>query len=628
MLLAIREKVTGWIAYGIIFLISIPFALWGVGEYFGGGTLPPAATVNGEEVSQIQFDRAYANYRQRLLQLFGGSIPDSFGDETALRLQVLDQMVEEIALHQYVEAQRYRIGEEDLNQLIWDMEVFHSDGKFDPDRYQAQLSSVGLSSEAFKQDIRRNGTMEQFQNGIVATSFLVPAQSQQYVSLQNQSRQFRSLSYREARDRISVSEAEIEDYYQQNSLRFLTPEQVRIDYIDLNLDSIKEGIVVDEAISAARYQENIKTYTSLEVREASHILIKVDNNADPAPGLAEIEALRHRIQNGESFADLAREHSQDTASAAAGGSLGEVERGVMVEAFEDALFNLQEGQLSEPVKSAFGWHLILLHSIVGGVTQEFADVRLQLEDEIKTEMAESQIYDLVETLSNIAYEQPDSLAPAADQLELPIETTSWFGRGAGTGIAAETKIREIAFSEEVLSQRLNSQAIELGPDRVVFIRLNQHHKPEQRPLDEVRDQIELELISMKLREQSEQMGNAALVELNEGKSLDELASEWGLSVTDYGFVERNKIGVDAEIIGAAFAMPKPEQGPVFEGLTLAGGDYVIIELTAVISNDGSVDQAALDRLIESQAGNEYGAVQKLVASRAEVSKTPLEDLGY
>ena len=174
MLQAIREKVTGWIAYGIIFLISIPFALWGVNSYFEGGQAYSAATVNGEEIGLREFDQAYSNYRQRLAQLFGGSIPEALGNEAALRSQVLEQLIEDSALRQYVSSKRYRIGDEALGLRIRAMDEFQRDGQFDSELYQRQLASIGLSPLGFEQRLRINGSVEQLQAGIRATAFVTP----------------------------------------------------------------------------------------------------------------------------------------------------------------------------------------------------------------------------------------------------------------------------------------------------------------------------------------------------------------------------------------------------------------------------------------------------------------------
>jgi len=626
MLQAIRDKVTGWIAYGIIFLISVPFALWGVNSYLGGGEAQPAATVNGEEVSLRDLDQAYANYRQRLSQLFGGSIPESFASESMLREQVLGQLIEEIALRQYTQEQHYRIGDEELNRIIRNMNVFQREGQFDTEIYQSQLRSLGYSPLGFEEELRRNNAMQQLQSGILATAFEAPLLEQQFTSLINQTRKIRSLTYRVDTAAIQPGADEIEQLYLSQTDRYRSPEEVRIDFIELSLDSIKQSIEVEEDDVHARYQENRASYTSTEIRDTSHILITVTGDEDAGPARARITAIRERVVAGESFADLARELSEDPGSASDDGSLGEVERGMMVQPFEAALFSMEVGQLSQPVKTSFGWHLIKLNSISGGETQSFDTVKSALEDEIRTELAEVQIYDLVENVANLVYEQSDSLQPAAEQLDLTIQTSDWFDRVSGTGIALESKVRQMAFSADVLQQGLNSEAIELDDNRVVFVRLNQLKPAAVRPLDQVQELIRSEIITTKAREQSLKSGMAALADLKAGKTLDDLALEWSVTISDYGFAERNQSGIDNAILRRSFSMSKPEQGPVFEGLSVANGNYAIIELSAVLSNDGNADRKALDELVKTRGGAEYQSALKLLANRAEVVREPLQDL--
>jgi peptidyl-prolyl cis-trans isomerase D len=626
MLQAIRDKVTGWIAYGIIFLISVPFALWGVNSYLGGGEAQPAATVNGEEISLRDLDQAYANYRQRLSQLFGGSIPESFASESMLREQVLGQLVEEIALRQYTQEQHYRIGDEELNRIIRSMNVFQRDEQFDTEIYQSQLRSLGYSPLGFEEELRRTNAMQQLQSGILATAFEAPLLEKQFTSLNNQTRKTRSLTYRVDTAAIQPGADEIERLYLSQADRYHSPEEVRIDFIELSLDGIQQSIEVEEGDVYARYQENKASYTSTEIRDASHILITVKGDEDANPALARITAIRERIVAGESFADLARDISEDPGSASDGGSLGEVERGIMVQPFEAALFSMEVGQLSQPVKTSFGWHLIKLDSISGGEIQSFDTVKSALQDEIRAELAEGQIYDLVENVANLVYEQSDSLQPTAEQLDLTIQTSDWFDRVSGTGIAIEPKIRQMAFSAEILQQGLNSEAIELDNNRVVFIRLNQLKPAAVRPLDQVQDLIRSEIITTQAREQSMSAGLAALADLKAGKTLDDLAQEWSASISDYGFVERNQSGVDSAILGRSFSMSKPEQGPVFEGLPVANGNYAIIELSAVLSNDGNADSKALDELVKARGGSEYQSALKLLTNRADVVRAPLQDL--
>jgi len=625
MLQAIRDKVTGWIAYGIIFLISIPFALWGVNSYLGGGEILPAATVNGEKISLREFDQAYTGYRQRLTQLFGGAIPESLGSESALRALVLDQLIEDAALRQYIEAHRYRIGDVALGRQIRGMQEFQRDGQFNPEVYQQQLSSIGLSTLGFEQRLRSNGSVEQFQNGIRTTAFITPVARKQFTSLQNQTRKLRTLTYQLDPSSVTVDDGEIEQYYLSNTERYMTPEQVKIDYIELSLDSIKEGIKVDESEIEARYQDNLAAYTTPELRTASHILITVGEDKDDAAALQQISDIRARIQNGESFEALAREFSQDPGSAADGGQLGEIGRGEMVPTFESALFALQLNELSEPVKTGFGWHLIQVNAISGGESQPYESLKATLADEIKSEKAEVQIYELIERVANVVYEQADSLEPAAEQFDIRLRSSDWFDRFSGNGIAAQPKIRELAFSDEIKQQGVNSEAIQLDNDRVVFIRLNDSRPAQMQALEQVKNRVRAELINQKLSERSLSAGNEALASLRSGKSLDDLALEWSRSVIDHGFVGRGQTEIDADILRRGFSMPKPEQGVVFDGLSQNGGEFVIIELSAVLSNDG--EQENTDNLRSAQGGVDYQSVLKYLGSRADVVKTPLAEIG-
>ncbi|MFT5740850.1 MAG: peptidyl-prolyl cis-trans isomerase D, partial [Gammaproteobacteria bacterium] len=366
MLQAIRDKSSGWIGYAIIILISVPFALWGVNSYLGGGGAPPAATVNGEEIGVRDLDRAFANYRQRLSQMFGGNIPESFGSESILKEQVLSQMIEETSLSQYAKDNRYRIGDQELSTIIGGIEVFQRDGKFDHGTYEAQLRSQGFTPAGFELELRRTQAMEQLQAGIAATSFVVPTAEKQFTSLSNQSRKIRSLTRKVSLDGIDVDVAEIEQYYEQQPLRYSIPEKVKIDYIELSLSGIMDGVEIDESVLIDKYNQTKDSYTEAESRLTRHILIRLANDASEEDELAAFEkitAIHQRAIQGEDFAALAKELSEDPGSATDGGSLGDVERGMMVEAFENTLFDMQENDISAPVKTSFGWHVLKLDKV-------------------------------------------------------------------------------------------------------------------------------------------------------------------------------------------------------------------------------------------------------------------------
>ncbi len=629
MLQAIRDKVTGWILYAVILLISIPFALWGVNSYLGGGEALPAATVNGVDITSRDLDTAYASYRQQLEQVFGGAIPPALGDESILKEQVLTQLIEDYALRQYADQQRYRIGDVELNKLIRSMNVFQSDGKFDTRTYQAQVSSQGYSPAGFEQEFRRSQSLDQLKTAINATAFIVPAQQKQFVSLSNQTRKIRVLTRAVNSAAYVVSAQQVEDYYQTNASRYMTAEQVKIDFLEVSLERIKSLVEVSEDQLLERYQETIESYTSPESRTASHILLTMEDDISEDESKQVRDRLldiRAQIAAGEDFAKLARVNSQDPGSAADGGNLGEIEKGMMVQPFETALYALQEGEVSEPIKTAFGWHLIKLEQVSGGGTRPYDEARAEVEDQIRSDLAESQIYDMTENLANLAYEQSDSLVPAAEQLGLELQTSEWFDRFSGTGIALDPQIRNIAFSNDVLNQGVNSEAIELTDNRIVFIRLNEREPAAQKTLDEVKDAIIEVLKQEKGREDNKLVGEQALDALNAGKGLDEIAAEWSVEIVDSGFIGRDNTDVDANLLRLAFRMKKPANGMVFDGLTRSNGDYSLIELSAVISNDSDIDSKRVEALNSASAAADYQMLLKLLANRAEVVRTPLSQL--
>ena len=630
MLQSIRDKTSGWIAYLIVFLISIPFALWGVNSYLGGGEAVPAAVVDGQEISLQSLDNSYANYRRRLAQVFGGTIPEGLGDESLMKDQVLSQMIEEFSLRSYAEKNHLRIGDQQLNKIIRSMDVFQTDGKFDPEIYQRQVASLGYSTAGFEYELRQTQAMEQLQTAISATAFTLPVIRDKLQNLSNQTRQIRVLTRTLDSANYPVSDVEIVEYFEKNTGRYMSEEQVKVDYVELSLEGIKATIEVSEEQVRSRYEQAADAYTSAEIRTASHILLTVAADAsEEDSSLAEtrLKELRAQIESGADFAELAREHSQDPVSAADGGDLGEVERGMMVQPFETALFDLEIDEVSQPIQTSFGWHLIKLTGISGGEVQTLDDLRDELADEIKTELAESQIYDLTENLANLAYEQPDSLLPAVEQLDLEMKTSDWFSRFDGTGIAAEQKIRSAAFSADVLKENLNSSAIELADNRIVFIHLNDHKPAKARQLSEVRDQIVEELKRSKAREENIAMGKQALEGLEAGQSLDQIAVDWNAEIVEAASLTRNGTEVDGDLVRLAFTMAKPDGTPRYEGFEHGNGDY---SLVALISVDVSQSEAASDEqmkaLTTAVAGQEHQSVLKLLASRADVVRTPISEL--
>jgi len=623
MLQNIREKTSGWIAYVIIGLISIPFVLAGITSYFGGGEQSPAAIVDGEEISVRQLDYAYANYQQRLRDAFGGKIPQAFDNEAVLKEQARDQLIDQQVLLKYVADNNFRVGDQALNSKITSMSIFHDEGKFSAETYQGQLRSQGVSPQQFEEDLRRSEEMSQIRRAINSTIISSKTRANEKRNLTSQQRKLRSLVLPIDVDSVVVTEDDLAKEYKANADRYMTAEKIKVDYIELDLKVIKAGITLSEEQIRDYYEQIKEDLTATEVRMASHILIKVDEEAGDDADAKKLIALdiKSKISSGESFAKLAKEYSDDPGSAADGGDLGDIEKGMMVAPFESALFAMSSGDVSEPIKTTFGWHIIKLDGISGGDAPTYEDKRFELIDLLKTEMAESKIYELAENLSNLTYEQADSLVPAAEQLNLPIKTTDWFERRKGEGIADNVKVRELAFSSAILKEGRNSETLELGDNHLLVIHLNSHQAAALPPIETIRDTLVKSMKLQKARFDSSEKGKQGL-ENAKLSGLESVSTLWNQQIKDSGFIKRNSVADQNDIVALAFRMKKPEGSPSFQGIELSSGDYAIIEVSDIKVDDVAVKS----NNVTANGAYEYQAWLKHKVTEAKVIKTPLSEL--
>jgi peptidyl-prolyl cis-trans isomerase D len=469
MLQTIRERAQGWIAWAIVILISIPFALWGIQSYLGVGSEPVAATVDGLEITQRQLDMSYQDTRMRLRERLGSAYRPELFDERTMRAQVLERMIQETLVLQVAREMGLRASDQELRTAIMTNPAFQREGRFDNATYERMLDLQGMRAPQYEDSLRQRIVGTQLERAMLASVLATDKEVADAVRLD---RQERRVSYvrvpkTEVASDEPVSDAEIESYHAANPERFKTPERVRLSYLVLDANEIDQGQTPDESALRQRYEEEKQRFTKPERRRARHILITLDTGADAeaeAAAQARIEEIRGRIAAGEDFAELARTLSEDPGSAGQGGDLGFFQEGLMDAAFDHAAFALAQGELSAPVRSQFGYHLIEVTEIEEGEVKPFEEVREQLIAEATRSNAEGLFFDWAERLANLAYENPDSLQPAADALGLSVETSDWVTRSGGEGILANPKVIAAAFSDDVLKEGLNSELIEPEPN--------------------------------------------------------------------------------------------------------------------------------------------------------------------
>jgi peptidyl-prolyl cis-trans isomerase D len=633
MLQTIRERAQGWFAWVIVILISIPFALWGIQSYLGVGAEPVVATVNGSEITERQLDDNYRRFRVQLRGRLGAAYRPELFDEKTMRAQVLEQMVRDNLLMQASRDLGLRASDQELRGAILTNPAFQSNGSFDNATYERMLQLQGMSPVVYEESLRQRIVDTQLSRAIVATEILSDNELEEAIRLD---RQQRRLSYvRVPKSGFlsdePVSDAKVSAYYDSNSSQFQTPERIRVQYLVLDVESIATGETPSEEKLHELYEAEKDRFTQPERRRVRHILLTLDPAADKAAedaAKASILKIRERIESGEDFATLAKELSQDPGSAGQGGDLGFIEKGLMDPAFDQAVFSLPEGEVSEAVRSQFGYHLIEVTEIEPAVTKPFEEVKDELVSDLKKRGNEGLYFEQAERLANLSFESPDSLEPAAEALGLKLQTSDWIDRSGGEGILGNPKVIAAAFSDEVLEEGNNSDLIEPERDQLqaVVLRVLEHEEANEKPLDDVRDEI-VTILREKRAADAAAAKAAELVDaLRTGEDLTAAAGNY--QVEDLGLVTRDKAEVPAEIRDFAFKLARPAQGGASYGsLSLADGDAATVVLSEVV--DGSLegmDEVARDQARESLAQEigrtYYDDLLADLESRADIERNP------
>jgi len=561
MLQKIREKITGWVAWTIVITIGLVFAVWGIDLSFT--PTPMAAKVNGAEVPVEPVRRAYQEQVSRFQQAFRGDVPEELSRE--IRSGVIEQFVRRELLQQRVQSQHYRVSDAELLEHVQSFDAFQVGGEFSMDAYRAVLAGAGYTPASFEAEQRRVLEIQQLQDAVVLSSFVTDEELERRVALERELREVEWVSL--PLDRfladIEVSETEIEERYQATAARWMTPESVDLAYIEIALDKLAEDVELSEEELRAFYESEVsrepERFLGRERRKAAHILLSAGE--DPEAARDRIEAVRARIEAGEEFAELAAEVSDDPGSARSGGDLGWVERGMMVPAFEEALFAMeQEGSVSEPVRTEFGWHLIRLEEIEQSGGASFEQARDELVAELRLRRAEDRFYDDAEALAQLAFENADSLEPAATELGRELRTVEDVTRQGGPGIAANPAVLNAAWSEAVFDRRENSPLLELEDGRAVVIRVTDHNEPELRPLQDVQEQIAAELRRERAAERARELGAEAEARLEAGEAVADAAAALSADFVAGLTVVRDDTTVPPDVARAAFAAERPAPG--------------------------------------------------------------------
>ncbi|WP_373187443.1 SurA N-terminal domain-containing protein [Halopseudomonas sp.] len=628
MLQQMRDNAQSWVAKVIVGVIVLIFALtgWESISRFGSNE-QTAAEVNDTEITRIELEQAVALQRRQLvqqLQQLNDNFDPNMIDDALLRQSVLDGLIERAVLVDGAQEFDLHISEAMIDQLILSTPDFQVDGQFDANRFDIVIRNMGLGSRmAFRNLVRQELLLAQLRNAFEATAFATQAERLQLARLEEQTRDFAVIELPIQRDEVNVSEEEIESYYTANADQFMTEEQVVLEVVELSRDDFFDQVEVDEQALQALYEREIGNLT--EQRRASHILIEVTDDVTEEQALEQVRAARERLEEGEEFAQVVEDVSDDIGTVASAGDLGYTVRGSFDPAFDEALFALEEGEVSDPVRTSFGYHLIKLTDVSAPELPSLESMRESLVEELKAEQVERRYVEASRELANLAYESPDLIEPAR-ALDLEIQSIGPVGREGGEGLAANPRVMAAAFDEEVLQDGLNSQLLELDADTSVVIRVKEHMRAKQRPLDEVSADIADTLRFQKAVEQTREQASE-LVEALETDSTEprQLAEELDGSWERHEAINRSNNELPQPLLRNVFAMPRPpEDRPAYAHVRQPDGSQWIVELRGVATPESLQAAAESDlykRFIAGQTGEQdFTALQESLKERADIER--------
>ena len=594
MLEDIREKSQGLTAKIILGLIILTFAVAGVGSYTNSVDTS-VATVNGESISQQDFNKAYQAQRNRMAQQFGEMFETLSNDANYManfRQGVLDNLINEKLIDQASNDLAIRVSDERLKETIRQMPEFQVDGSFDNNRYLAIINQAGFfQSSDFRDYLRVEMVRRQLSQALVASEFNLPYQEKLQSNLQNQTRdiRFATIASEQFKADIEVTDEEINSYYLANQTRFENKEQVKVDYVSLDVAEIARNINVTDEEVAQYYQENVSDFTEEEKRRISHILIEF--NDDESAAQATAESVLARLKQGEDFAELAKELSHDTFSGENGGDLEWLEPGVMEASFDDAALALANvGDTTDLIKTSFGFHIIKLTELQAEKIKTLAQVKDELRVKVSDERAQDQFFALQQELARISFEFPDSLEDAASEVGATVQTSSWLTRQGNPAPFNNPKVIEAAFSDLVLQDNMNSDIIEVNDNIAVVLRLNTFQEANVKPLDEVKAQINTTLVSQKATELAQETIDGLLAQFKEGNDISEQLTKLNSSFETKEKVARYGAEIDQSISRAAFVLPHPQAGEVSaSSASLSNGDLALVQVQAVHTSEKPVE---------------------------------------
>ncbi|XOV79092.1 MAG: SurA N-terminal domain-containing protein [Aestuariibacter sp.] len=623
MLEKIREGSTGLAAKIILGLVVLSFVFAGVGSYINSSGNSAAATVNEEEISLRTFDRAYQSERARMESQLGDMFNQLIANDEYLksfRQDVMQKLVDEKLMEQSAIELGLRVSNTEILQTIADMPEFQLGGQFNNDRFQAILTQAGFAPSDFKTYMRRQMTRQQLARALVMSDFALTGEVESMLRLQKQTRDghFVQVPAEMFVAEVSISDEDRENYYLNNISDFDTQEQVKASYVELKVDDLLNKVSVSADDIALYYEENQANYRVEEERRASHILIETGDDAAAAEQKA--QDVLSQINGGADFAELAKTESDDTFSGEQGGDLDWFGKGIMDPAFEEAAFALQSvGDVSEVVESEFGFHIIKLTDIKPEQIEPLVDVSEDIEQRLLREAATERFIEIQQSMSQVAFEMPDTLDEVAAVAEKSVQQSEFITRNSASDVLADAAVLNELFSPELIEDRVNSDVIDINDEHVVFVRVDDYKAQRTQSQEEVQDQINVALTQQKAQQLALEWAQSVTNLIKDDmEAAQAKIAEKGLVSTEITGSARYGSDNPAEVIQTLF---KLDNSHVVDAIEMGNGDVAVVHLTninEVEQLDDAEITASKQRMASNYGQTVYTSLLKVLNADAEV----------
>lgn len=624
MLQSLRDNMKGAIAVFVVALMVVPLMLFGVDSLFlNNGSQQEVAKVNGEEVTELELQRALAARKNQLLSQFGDNLPADFIADENLRGPVLDSLIKRKLLAQAARDGGMGVSDQRVFEIIRSAPEFQVDGQFDQNQFRLMVNNVGYTQQGYIAQVAEDLMLNQQVTGLASSGFVTDAELARMAQLSQQQRDFYYLTIPLApiQAELEISDEEAMAYYEENKGNYLNPEQVSVEYLEVDTQQIAAELDIPEEDIRAQYDQEVAGFENSTERHAAHILVEHKDDGGEQALLAEIQ---EKLADGADFAELAAEYSDDLGSSQLGGDLGYTAGDVFPEEFEAALASLSVGEVSEPVETDAGFHIIQLLDIQGNEPPTFEEDRERIVGAMRRAESEDIFIETSRTLEDITYNATD-LAEAGETLGLEVQTAGPFSRSGGFGIASNRQVVDAAFSDDVLIEDNTSPMLELTPGHVLVLRVIDHQEPRTLTFDEVKNDIVGQLKREKAQQRLVELGEEVKEQVRAGSTIEDIAKEddyqWQVSLN----TQRTAPEVQREILSHVFALPKPAGESVVSGVTTADGNYTVVNLTDVKEGDATAlsdaEKANLrNRLANLWGESSYLAYESQLEQEAKISR--------